>query len=139
MARTARAAADGFFDDGGGRRQPARAELRPDGLVIFAINGMQITLWMPGDLVRTTGPDGFRIGAKQQLGRFVFDADTGGDLIRALASIPDADAPMMPRTMASTMVMIVALALAALLALAWGFFWLIEWLSAPASGLGLAG
>lgn len=139
MATTARATADGLFDDGGGRQQPARAELSLDGLAIFAANGTRIALWMPGDLVRTTGLDGFRIGTSRQVGGFVFDIDAGGDLIRALASIPDGNAPMMPRTLVWTMVMIVAVALAALFVSAWGFFWLSEWLTAPAAALGMAG
>ncbi|PKR88857.1 hypothetical protein CXZ10_12100 [Pleomorphomonas diazotrophica] len=132
MAKTAWAMAEGQFDAGDGAFQPARAELSHDGLAIIAADGEPITLWRPADLIRAMVPDGFRIGARRQTGIFVFDPDHGGELIRALASIPDADAPMMPRALISTMVMIVGLALAALFALGWGFFWLIEWLTAPA-------
>ncbi len=139
MAATVLAMADGIFDDGGGRRRPARAELVLDGFAIVAADGELIALWKPVDLVRTTGPDGFRVGARRQPGTFVLDPETGGDLIRALAVIPGADAPIMPRTLVWTMVMMVAMALAALFTLAWGFFWLIEWLFAPGSGPGMAG
>lgn len=137
MATTARVTADGLFEAGDGCRQPARAELFQEGLVIVAADGERIAVWKPVDLMRTMGLDGFRIGARRQVGVFVFDPDTSGDLIRALAAIPDADAPMRPRSLVWTMVMIVAVTLAALVALAWGFFWLIEWLFGPGSGLGM--
>lgn len=134
MAKTAWAVAEGQFDAGDGSFQPARAELSHDGLAIVAADGEPIALWRPADLIRAMVPDGFRIGARRQTGIFVFNPDDGGELIRALASIPDADAPMMPRALVSTMVMIVGLALAALFALGWGFFWLIEWLTAQGAG-----
>jgi len=139
MATTAWATTDGIFDDGDGRHRPARAELSADGLAVIAADGELIALWKSAELIRTMEPDGFRLGARRQAGMFVFDPDTGGDLIRALAVIPDADAPMMPRTLVWTMVMIVAMAIAALFALGWGFFWLIEWLFKAGSGLGTAG
>lgn len=139
MATTAWATTDGTFDDGDGHGRPARAELSRQGLAIVAADGERIALWKSAELIRTMGPDGFRIGARRQAGIFVFDPDTGGDLIRALAVIPDAGAPMMPRTLAGTMVTIVMMALAALFALAWGFFWLIGWLFEAGSGLGTAG
>lgn len=126
MATTAGATAGGFFDEGGGRRRPARAVLSHDGLAITAADGKPIALWRPAELVRTLGPDGFRISVGRQVGLFVFDPESGGDLIRALALIPDAAAPMLPRNLVSTMVFIVAVALAALVALAWGAFWLAE-------------
>lgn len=128
MATTAWATTDGFFDGGDGRSRPARAELSYEGLAIVEADGGAIALWKSADLVRTMGPDGFRIGDRRRAGLFVFDPDTGGDLIRALAVIPDADAPIMPRSLVWTMMMIVTVALAALFALTWGFFWLIEWM-----------
>lgn len=133
MATTAWAAADGLFSEDE-RRQPAKAELSYDGLAIIAADGEPIALWKATDLVRTMGPDGFRIGARRQSGVFVLEPGTGADLIRALAAIPGADAPMMPRSLVWTMVMIVAVVLAALFVLAWGFFWLAKWLSGSGSG-----
>lgn len=134
MAKTAWAMAYGQFDAGDGSFRPARAELSHDGLAIIAADGEPLTLWRPADLIRAMVPDGFRIGARRQTGIFVFNPDDGGELIRALASIPDADAPMTSRTLAGTMVMMVVLVLAALFALGWGSFWLIEWLTAPGAG-----
>jgi len=128
MAMTAWATTAGVFDGGDGRTRPARVELSREGLAIVGVDGGPIALWKPADLVRTFGPDGFRIGNRRQAGLFVFDPDTGGDLMRALAVIPDADAPVMSRALVGSMVMIVAGALAALFAFAWGFFWLIEWM-----------
>lgn len=139
MAKTAWAMADGLFDGGDGHSRPARAELSHDGLAIIASDGEAVALWKPGDLIRLMAPDGFRIGARRQSGIFVFDPDIGSELIRALASIPEADAPMIPRTLAWTMVMIVGLALAALFALGWGFFWLIEWFLASGASMGTPG
>ena len=139
MTTTAWATADGQFEDGDGRRRPARAELSRDGLAIFAPEGQAIVSWRSKDLIRTMGPDGFMIGARFQAGMFVFDPDEGTDLIRVLASVPDADAPVMPRTLVWTMVTIVALALSSLFALGWGFFWLIGWLAAPGAGTGTPG
>ncbi|MBS1166980.1 MAG: hypothetical protein H6R00_3005 [Proteobacteria bacterium] len=128
MAMTAWATTAGVFVGGDGRSRPARAELSHEGLAIFGVDGRPIALWKPTDLVRTFGPDGFRIGDRRQAGLFVFDPDTGSDLMRALAVLPDAEAPAMPRALVGTMVMIVAGGLAALFAFAWGFFWLIEWM-----------
>lgn len=128
MAMTAWATTAGVFDGGDGRRRPARAELSHEGLAIVGVDGRPIALWKSTDLVRTFGPDGFRIGDRRQAGLFVFDPDVGGDLMRALAVIPDAGAPVMPHSLIGTMVMIVTGGLAALVAFAWGFFWLIEWL-----------
>ncbi|MBS1180361.1 MAG: hypothetical protein H6Q99_241 [Proteobacteria bacterium] len=133
MATTAWAAADGIFSEDE-RRRPAKAELSRDGLAIITADRETIALWKATDLVRTVGPDGFRIGARRQSGVFVLEHGTGDDLIRALAAIPGADAPMMPRSLVWTMVMIVAMVLAALFVLAWGFFWLAEWLSGAGSG-----
>jgi hypothetical protein len=138
MATTAWAAADGIFNENE-RRQPAKAALSRKGLAIIAADGEPIALWKATDLLRTVGPDGFRIGARRQTGVFVLEPGTGGDLIRALAAIPGADAPMMPRTLIRTMVMIVAVVLTALFVLAWGFFWLAEWLVASGTGPGHAG
>ena len=139
MTTTAWATADGHFEDGDGGRRPARAELSHDGLAVLSPEGQVIASWRSKDLVRTMGADGFRIGARLQAGTFVFDPDGGADLIRALASVPDADAPMMPRALVWTMVTIVALALSSLFALGWGFFWLIGWLTAPGAGPGTPG
>lgn len=136
MTTTAWATVDGYFEDGGGVRRPARAELSHEGLAILALEGQAIVSWRSADLIRTMEGDGFRIGARLQAGTFVFDPESGADLIRALASVPDADAPMMPRALVWTMVTIVALALSSLFALGWGFFWLIGWLAAPDAGTG---
>lgn len=136
---TARMSAEGHFEGGDGRRRPARAELSHDGLAVVTPGGEAIAFWRSADLVRTLEADGFRIGARRQAGLFVFDPDRGADLIRALASVPGADAPMMPRALVWTMVAIVALALSALFALGWGFFWLIEWFRAPGAGMGTPG
>jgi hypothetical protein len=139
MVTTAWATAEGIFDGDGQRRQPARAELSHDGLSVLTADGKLIAVWNPADLVRTMGPDGFRIGARRQAGAFVFDPGTGGDLIRALAVIPEAGAPATSRQLALTMVTVVAMTLAALFVLAWGFFWLIGWLFASGPGPGVAG
>ena len=134
MATTVRATADGIFDGGDGHRRSARGELSRKGLAIVAADGEPIALWKPTDLVRTSGPDGFRIAARRRAGVFVLAPGTGGDLIRVLAAIPDPDAPMRPQALISTMVVIVAVVLVTLFALASGFFWLIEWLFEGGSG-----
>ncbi len=139
MTTTAWATVEGLYQEGDGRHRPARAELSRKGLAIVGSDGETVVLWRSMDLVRTLGTDGFRIGARRQAGMFVFDPDTGSDLIRALASIPDVDAPMMPRALASTMVVIVVLTLSALFVLGWGFFWVVEWLMAPGGGSGIPG
>ncbi len=126
MATTAGATARGFFDEGDGCRRPARATLTHDGLAIMAAEGEPIVLWKPVDLVRTMGLDGFRISAGYQAGAFVFDPESGGELIRALGLTPDAAAPMPTRNLVSTMVIIVVLALTALVVLARVAFWLAE-------------
>lgn len=136
MVTTAWAVADGVFDQDGQRRQPAKAAFSPDGLSILSADGELIALWNPTDLVRTMGPDGFRICTRRQTGAFVFDPDTGGDLIRALAGIPEPGAPETLRALALTMVIVVVMALAAVFVLAWGFFWLIGWMSASGSVIG---
>ena len=130
MATTAWAAAEGLFEDGDGHRQLARAELSLKGLAVVAADGAEIALWKPPHLARAMGADGFRISARSQSGVFITDPDLGRDLIRALASIPNADAPMMPRALVWTMVLIVGMALASLFALVWGFSWFVEWLTA---------
>lgn len=139
MATTAWAAADGFYEDGDGRRQPAKAELSQDGLVIMTSDDAPIARWKLADLVRTMVPNGFMISVRRQAGGFVFDPATGSDLIRALARIPDIDAPVMPGTLIRTTVIMVAVALAALFVLAQGSFWVAERLFGPGSGIGPAG
>ncbi|WP_026789488.1 hypothetical protein [Pleomorphomonas oryzae] len=125
MATTGWARADGFYDQGDGQRRPAQAELSPDGLAIVAADGTPIARWKLADLIRTMVPDGFRINDRRQAGEFVFDPGTGHDLVLGLARIPEADAPVTPQTLIRTMVMMVAVVLAALFGLAWGLFWMI--------------
>lgn len=139
MATTGWATADGFYDEGNGRRRPATAELSHDGLAIVAPDGAPIARWKLADLVRTMVPDGFRISVGRQIDGFVFDPSTGSDLIGALARIPDAGAPVMPRTLVLTMVVMVAVALTTLFVLAQGLFWVVERLSGAGSGVGPAG
>lgn len=139
MATTAWAAADGFYDEGDGQRRPARAELSDGGLVIVAANGAPIARWKLIDLVRTMAPDGFRITDRRRASGFVFDPDRGRDLVLALARIPDARAPILPRTLIWTMVTMVAVAFATLFVLAGGIFWAAERLFGPGSGFGPAG
>lgn len=139
MATTAWATADGFYDEGDGHRQPAKAELSHDGLSIITIDGEAIALWKSTDLERTMEQECFRIGTRQQTGAFIFDPDRGGDLIRVLARLPDADAPVMPQVLVGTMVTIVVVALAALFALTWGGFWIFERLYQAGSGFGAGG
>lgn len=139
MATTAWATADGFYDEGDGHRRPARAELSPDGLSITAIDGEPIALWKSADLERTLEPQGFRLGTRHRAGGFIFDPDSGGDLIRVLARLPDAGAPLMPQALVGTMVTIVAVAIAALFALAWGAFWIFERLYQAGTGPGAGG
>jgi hypothetical protein len=131
MATTARATANGIFDDGGGHHQSATAALSAEGLAIAAADGTQIALWAPEDLTRTSEALSFRVGSRLHAGTFSFDIDAGGELIRALAIIPDADAPPNSRALASTMVTVVGLTLAAMFVLAQAFFWLAERLFAP--------
>ncbi|MCM5552640.1 hypothetical protein [Pleomorphomonas sp. NRK KF1] len=139
MTTTTWATVEGDFEEGDGQRRSARAELSPNGLAIIAPEGDVVALWRPVDLIRTMGTDGFRIGARRQAGIFVFDPERGADLIRALASIPDADAPMMSRSLVWTMIMVVALAISAMFVLGWSFFWLIEWFTARGVGTGTPG
>ncbi len=128
MAATLDAKADGVFEAGDGSQRDATAELTKKGLAIIATGGEQLALWSPHSLQRTMAPGGFRIGAPQRTGAFIFDPVAGSDLIRALAAFPEPGAPATPRALASTMVTIVTILLVALVGLAWGFFWLAEWL-----------
>ena len=139
MVTTGWATAEGFYDAGGGQRQPAKAELSHDGLAIVAVDGAPIARWKLTDLVRTMVPDGFQISVRGQVGGFVFDPSAGSHLVGALARIPDAGAPVMPRTLVWNMMVMVAVALAALFVLAQALFWIAERLFGAGSGLGPTG
>lgn len=139
MAATVDARADGVFDAGDGSQWQATAELSQNGLAVVGAGGEQLALWKPRELLRTMGSDGFRIGSRLRTGVFVFDPRFGGDLIRALAVFPDAGAPASPRNLVSTMALIVIVVLTSLFVLAWGFFWLAEWLLRSGVASGRAG
>lgn len=129
MAATVEAKADGVFDAGDGLKRDATAELSRNGLAIIATSGEQLALWSPRSLQRTMAPGGFRIGAPERTGAFTFDPVAGSDLIRALAAFPEPGAPAKPSALTFTMTVIVTIVLVALVALAWGFFGLAEWLT----------
>lgn len=128
------AMATGRFVTADGGAVAATAELTMRALTVKTTAGQELASWPTGQLQRASGPDGFRIESRRSPGALVIDIGGNADFIRALAAIPERDAPMVPRQIVWTMLVIVLASLIALAGLAWGLFWLVGWLFELGSG-----
>lgn len=128
------AKATGRFLAADGGTFEVSAELTLRALTVTTPAGNELASWPTGQLLRASGPDGFRIECRRSPGALMIDIGANADFIRALAAIPERDAPMVPRQIVWTMLVIVLASLVALAGLAWGLFWLVGWLFAWGGG-----